>query len=278
MNFKKTALKVSFISLLTLLVSENAYASRSSVSIMTPRNTVNISKDYTYGYSYLPGNALDVYETPNRKIGWIINYDLLDKNLLRPVSVAYVTYIPQGVRDCIYNFNQNLREVNNTVNNILVARPVDSSISVGRFLINSTIGIAGCFDVATHMGLERKRMSFDTVLGKWGVDQGAYLNIPFYGVSTYREMIGNTVDVLYFPYSTFQTWAKAILWVTSGVDERSRLLDHDDQVTNSLDPYIMTRDFYLMYAESLVNEKIKDGATNQENTEDLDSYMNEIDE
>ena len=74
------------------------------------------------------------------------------------------------------------------------------------------------------------------------------------------------------------TWAKAILWVTSGVDERSRLLDHDDQVTNSLDPYIMTRDFYLMYAESLVNEKIKDGATNQENTEDLDSYMNEIDE
>ena len=152
MNFKKTALKVSFISLLTLLVSENAYASRSSVSIMTPRNTVKISKDYTYGYSYLPGNALDVYETPNRKIGWIINYDLLDKNLLRPVSVAYVTYIPQGVRDCIYNFNQNLREVNNTVNNILVARPVDSSISVGRFLINSTIGIAGCFDVATHMG------------------------------------------------------------------------------------------------------------------------------
>ena len=263
---------------LGFLFSSNAYAARSSVSIMTPRNTVHIDKDYTYGFAYLSGNALDVYETPNRKIGWKVNYEYLDKYMLRPVAVAYAAYIPVWMQDCIYNLNQNIREVNNTVNNLLVGRPVDSSISLGRFALNSTVGILGCFDVAKHIGLERKRMSFNTVLGKYGVDQGGYIVLPFYGVGTYRSIVGDTVDNLYFPIVVFPYWLDVVLWASKTIDARSRLLDQDEILTNSLDPYNQFRDFYLMYAEGLVN----DGkVTNQEPEkldENLDDYLDEINE
>lgn len=257
-----------------------AEASRSSVSVMSPRNTIQVDKDYSYGYRYLPGNALDVYERGNRSIGWTVNYEFLDKHLLRPVAVVYVNWVPEGVRTCISNFHQNLREVNNTVNNLLVARPLDSSVSVGRFVINSTIGIAGCFDVAQHIGLERQRMTFSTVLGKWGVEQGAYIVIPGYGVTTHRNLIGSMVDTMYFPFTYFPLWADAIFWVVNGVDSRSRLLKTDEVVSNSLDPYVQTRDFYLMYEESLVTGKDQGTVRGEiKNTDvNLDEYLDEIDE
>lgn len=258
-----------------LVFGSDAYAARSSVSLMSPRNTIHIDKNYSYGYSYLSGNALDVYETPNRKIGWTVNYDFLDKNFLRPVSIAYVNYIPEPVRHCIYNFNQNLREVNNTVNNLIALEPIDSSISVGRFVINSTIGIAGCFDVAAHMNLERKRMTLSTALGKWGVDQGAYVVLPFYGVGTYRSVIGDTIDTLYFPFTYFPWYIDIAFWATNGVDSRSRVLNQDDVLINALDPYSQARDFYLMYEAAKVDGEQK---VTTEDTSDVDSYLDEIDE
>lgn len=254
----------------------DAQAAKSSVNIMSPRNTVKVSKDYTYGYNYLPGDALDVYETANRRIGWTINYDYLDTYFLRPVSVAYVDYIPEGIRTCLHNIEQNIREPNNIVNNALAGEFKDSGISTLRFVINSTVGICGCFDVAQYLELERKRMTFSTTLGKWGVKQGGYLNVPFLGVYTYRDVFGSIVDVLYYPYNHIPLWGKIGLWAHSGVDKRSALLDQDDVLRNSVDPYIQARDFYLMYQESLVSGK-EAMASQPENTEDLDQYMDEID-
>lgn len=258
-------------------LSEGAWASRSSVGIMSPRNVVNVDKDYTYGYTYLPGDALDVYETPNRRIGWTVNYDYLDKNLLRPVSVAYVDYVPEVIRVCLSNAHQNLREVNNTVNSLLVARPLDSGTSALRFGINSTVGLLGCIDVAKYMGLERKRMSMDTVLGKWGVDQGAYVVIPGLGIGTYRSYIGSAVDTLYFPFTYFPLWVDGILWGFNAVDSRAATLDHDEVLRNSLDPYSQARDFYLMYQEGLVSGTDATSSVD-ENDENLEQYMDEIDE
>ena len=172
-----------FILTLFLVISVfsvNAHAARSSVSIMTPRNTVKhlSEENYSYGYTYLPGDALDSYETIYRKVSWPVNYDFLDKRLLRPISVVYVDYVPQCVRNCVSNILSNLREPNNVINNMLVARPLDSGISLSRFAINSTIGVLGCFDVAESFSLENKKMTFGTVLGKWGVQQGGYLVLP----------------------------------------------------------------------------------------------------
>lgn len=260
-----------------------AEAGHSSMSGMSPRNTIKVDKDYAYGYSYLPGDALDVYQTANRDVGWTVNYEFLDKNFLRPVSVVYVNWVPQVVRDCTYNFHQNLREVNNTVNNLLVARPLDSGISASRLAINTTIGVAGCFDVAGAWGLERRRMTFSTVLGKWGVEQGGYIVFPGYGIATYRSLIGSTVDIAYFPFNYFPIWLDAIFWVSNGLESRSRLLKTDEVVANSLDPYIQTRDFYLMYEQSLVSGKTEgktqDSATEKTNSDEmLNDYLDEIDE
>ncbi len=269
--------KGTLLSALLVGCISTAHAARSSVNIMSPRNTVNIAKDYTYGYSYLPGDALDVYETPNRKIGWRVNYDFLDQHLLRPVAIAYIDYVPQGVRDCIYNVNQNLREVNNTVNNMLIWEPAHSGISLTRFVINSSIGIGGCFDVAGKMGLDRHRMTFSTVLGKWGVDQGPYMVVPFYGVGTARSLFGDTFDTSYFPYTFFPYWARLIFWATNGIESRAQLVEQEEVLTNSLDPYIQARDFYLMYQEGLVSGN--DGVTeNPEDNKELEKYLDEIDE
>ena len=258
-----------------------AEAAHSSVNIMSPRNTVKISRDYTYGYQYLPGDALDVYETANRNIGWKVNYEFLDRHFLRPVSVAYRDWIPEAVRTCLYNVHQNLREVNNTVNNALVGEFADSGISAGRFVINSTVGLCGCFDVARHISLERKRMTMSTVLGRWGVDQGPYLNIPILGVGSLRGYIGDTIDTLYFPFTYFPWWADVGFWALNGVDSRSRLLDQDDIVANSLDPYIQTRDFYLMYQENLVTGQTaaasEVGKVSEMTPAELDDYLEEID-
>ncbi len=278
---KKTISTLLLLGSISFLYSNAAEASHSSVNIMSPRSTVNVSKDYTYGYQYLPGDTLDVYETANREIGWKVNYEFLDKNFLRPVSVAYRDWVPEAIRTCLYNINQNLREVNNTVNNALVGEFADSGISAGRFLINSTIGLCGCFDVAQYINLERKRMTMSTVLGKWGVDQGAYVSIPFLGVGTYRSYIGDTIDTIYFPFSYFPFWASVGFWALNGVDSRSRLLDQDEVVANSLDPYVQTRDFYLMYEQNLVAKGSAPSATSSETSKEqvnLDEYLDEIDE
>ena len=279
---KKMLPALAAVILVSGLGCSEAEAAHSSVNIMSPRNTVKISRDYTYGYQYLPGDALDVYETANRNIGWKINYDYLDRHFLRPVSVAYRDWVPETVRNCFYNIHQNLREVNNTVNNALVGEFADSGISVGRFVINSTVGLCGCFDVAKHISLERKRMTMSTVLGRWGVDQGPYLTVPILGVGSLRGYIGDTIDTLYFPFTYFPWWADVGFWALNGVDSRSRLLDQDDIVANSLDPYVQTRDFYLMYQENLVTGKTEvsseAGKVSEMTPAELNDYLEEIDE
>ncbi|MGN1393061.1 MAG: VacJ family lipoprotein [Succinivibrionaceae bacterium] len=276
MNFSKLKKSCLFVFLVIgLCANTEALASKSSVSVMSPRNTIKINKDYTYGYSYLAGDALDVYETSNREIGWKINYEFLDAHFLRPVAVSYVTYIPEGIRICFRNIRDNIHEPNNIVNNALVGRFGSSAISTGRFVVNSTIGLLGCFDVASHLNMTPQKMTFGTVLGKWGMQEGAILNIPFAGVYTYREIIGSTVDILYYPYNQFPLWLSIILWGHGGIDSRAQLLDQDDMLRNSIDPYSQVRDFYLMYKEGLVNDDSKDVQIQE--TQDLEEYMDEID-
>ena len=272
-----------FILTLFLVISVfsvNAHAARSSVSIMTPRNTVKhlSEENYSYGYTYLPGDALDAYETIYRKVSWPVNYDFLDKRLLRPISVVYVDYVPQCVRNCVSNILSNLREPNNVINNMLVARPLDSGISLSRFAINSTIGVLGCFDVAESFSLENKKMTFGTVLGKWGVQQGGYLVIPGLGVTTYREYIGTYIDDMMFLHHFIPWWQIAILAGIEAVDTRSEMLQYDDLLSNSLDPYSQMRDFYLLNAEKQVSGKIEMAPVEEATPEDLESFMDEIDE
>ena len=221
------------------------------------------------------GGSSDPFEPVNRA-SWKFNYNYLDKYALRPVVHGYVAWVPQPLRNGMGNFVHNFDEPGNTINNLLVGRVLDSGRSVLRFALNSTVGLLGFIDVADGMGLEPRPMSMNTVLGKATVNQGPYFMIPIYGPTTLRGAIGDTVDGLYFPYAQMSWGMRAGHWVLDGLDSRSRIVDQEAVLDNSLDPYLSAKDFYLQYQEGLVQDG-RSAAKEQNSDEELNKYMDEID-
>lgn len=270
-TFKAWALAVAGVALLS--VGSQAYAAHGSYNPMMPRqlSATSAQADYSYGFSILAGNAIDTLEPANRAM-WYLNYDLFDRYLLRPIAHGYAK-LPQGVQDGVGNFLSNIDEVNNIPNNLLVG-DVDGSLrSVGRFIVNSTIGILGFFDVATAIGLNHTPMPMEVVLGKAGVDQGPFLMIPAYGPTTARDIHGAVIDGLPF-YAI--SWPVTIAhWAVSGIHNRAQLIPQEGVVDNALDPYIQTRDVFLMYDENAINP-VEEGEVEAEDNFDA-ALLEEID-
>ena len=257
----------------TVGLTTEAQAAHGAYNPMMPRQLSEkaASADYTYGYSVLSGHAIDTLEGPNRYM-WYLNYDILDKYILRPVSHGYA-YLPQGVQNSVGNFFNNLDEINNVPNNLLVGEFASSGTSLVRLAINSTIGILGFFDVASYIGIKHTPMNMATVLGKGKVEQGPFMMIPAYGPTTARDLHGDIIDGLpWYAVSWPITTAK---FVIRGIHNRAQLIDQEPVLDNSIDPYIFTRDAYLMYDENKVNP-IQEGEVTD--TDDFDDeLLDEID-
>ncbi len=266
--------KWQLILAIPLALSFSAEASRSILNPMAPRviHQQAYEQDYSYGYSILQGNAIDSLETPNRVVGWTLNYEIFDRYFLRHVARGY-SQLPSGVQNSVGNFLFNLTELNNIVNNALLADAQASAISLGRFGINSTLGILGLFDVASELGLERQPMAMETVLGRAGTEQGPYLMVPLYGPATARDVHGDMADS--WPYMFVPFYVKLAQWCLSGVHTRAMLLDQEGVVDKAIDPYAATRDIYLSYNEGLVDP---DAAMRADEEPAFDeSYLDEID-
>ena len=257
----------------TVGLTTEAQAAHGAYNPMMPRQLSEkaASADYTYGYSVLSGHAIDTLEGPNRYM-WYLNYDILDKYILRPVSHGYA-YLPQGVQNSVGNFFNNLDEINNVPNNLLVGEFASSGTSLVRLAINSTIGILGFFDVASYIGIKHTPMNMATVLGKGKVEQGPFMMIPAYDPTTARDLHGDIIDGLpWYAVSWPITTAK---FVIRGIHNRAQLIDQEPVLDNSIDPYIFTRDAYLMYDENKVNP-IQEGEVTD--TDDFDDeFLDEID-
>ena len=257
----------------TVDLTTEAQAAHGAYNPMMPRQLSEkaASADYTYGYSVLSGHTIDTLEGPNRYM-WYLNYDILDKYILRPVSHGYA-YLPQGVQNSVGNFFNNLDEINNVPNNLLVGEFASSGTSLVRLAINSTIGILGFFDVASYIGIKHTPMNMATVLGKGKVEQGPFMMIPAYGPTTARDLHGDIIDGLpWYAVSWPITTAK---FVIRGIHNRAQLIDQEPVLDNSIDPYIFTRDAYLMYDENKVNP-IQEGEVTD--TDDFDDeLLDEID-
>ena len=193
-----------------------------------------------------PGsNPADPWESFNRKI-FSFN-EGLDQAVVRPVAVTYKTYTPELIQTGVSNFFGNLRDLWSAVNSALQAKPGDALENTGRFLINTTVGIYGVFDVATHLGLQRHTEDLGQTLGRWGVGTGPYLVLPFFGPSNVRDGLGLTVD----SQASLINQVSGIperntLYVTRVVDVRAKLLNLTDEVDKvALDKYSFTRDAYL---------------------------------
>lgn len=196
-----------------------------------------------------PADPLEVY---NRHV-FEFN-ERLDQYLLRPVAEGYVKVVPEPVRDCVGNVFRNLGDVGNALNNLLQGKVLEASSDLCRVAINSTIGLLGCFDVATRVGLTRSNEDFGQTLGRWGLGSGPYFVLPLLGPSTIRDTVGRAVDTYADPIS-YPDSARAVwgAWALRVIDTRAGLLQAGRIVEGAaLDKYLFIRDAYLQRRRNLV--------------------------
>jgi phospholipid-binding lipoprotein MlaA len=159
-------------------------------------------------------DAYDPLEDFNRVMYNFNSY--FDKYIFLPVVSGYEFVTPDYIEDRISNFFDNLRELKTLVNSVLQLKGEETGITCGRFIANSTIGLAGFYDPATYFGWIRQKEDFGQTLGVWGVGPGPYLVLPIFGPSSFRDGSGFLVD------SAFRTlvWDAAM----DDVDGKSTIL------------------------------------------------------
>ena len=204
----------------------------------------------------------DCFETVNRGI-FAFNQGL-DKIFFKPIAKGY-RYLPKPIRSGTGNALSNLSNVVTIPNNILQGQIKDAGINTLRFTINSTLGIAGIFDVASYYGLNKlDKEDYGQTLGTWGVKEGCYFVLPVLGPTTVRDSLGSMVnfsggdawynvtisnDTRYFENSDYY-YSR----LTSGIDFRAKNIEAFNSLEkNSLDLYASVRSLYLQDR----NRKIK---------------------
>ncbi|MFC6634802.1 VacJ family lipoprotein [Microbulbifer taiwanensis] len=196
--------------------------------------------------------ARDPWEGFNRAV-FRFN-DSADRWVLKPVATSYRQITPIFMQHGISNFFGNLREVTNTFNSALQGKWGQAGNDAGRFLVNSTVGVAGLFDVAEHMGLDPSDgEDFGQTLAVWGVPSGPYLVLPFMGPSTARDIPGEVVDWYTNPLTYVDHDAtRYALKFTDLVQTRASLLKAETLLQG--DRYVLLRDAYLQRREYLIND------------------------
>lgn len=226
------------------------------------------------GYS----DPRDPIEGFNR-VMWDFNYEVLDEYILRPAAVAYVDYVPSPARTGLLNAALNLEEPSNTVNNLLQGKVGGSLTSLGRFALNSTVGIFGLFDVASEIGLEREEEEFGEVLGKYGVGTGAFLMLPALGPTDIRSAVGDVVDSSYFPLQDLTFYVAALRFGIKALDARAELIEQEANLEQSLDPYAFVKNAYFQNLEF----KVTDGQSPEPDTlqieeeeDDFEDFLDDL--
>jgi phospholipid-binding lipoprotein MlaA len=195
----------------------------------------------------------DPWESWNRGV-YKVN-DKLDRAVLSPVARGYVKVVPKLIRTGIRNFFTNLNTTTVLINDALQGKFLASANDLGRFVMNSTIGIGGLFDPASAAGLEKNDEDFGQTLGKWGVHSGPFLELPLFGPSDVRDAPARVVDGYTNPQAYIHNIEiKYPLYGLYFIDTREGLLYLDDTLKNVYDPYAFIRDAYLQRRAYLISD------------------------
>lgn len=180
----------------------------------------------------------------------------LEVALIKPASIFYQVFVPPGMRTAIGNFLDNLKTPVVLANDILQGEPTRAMQTTQRFLINSTVGLAGFLDVAEDMGIPAHDEDFGQTMGVWGVGEMFYLVLPVFGPSNPRDAVGKLfVDGYFDPLSMWATNTgrdeiNNTRMLLGGVDEYSGLMDELDQIKKtSIDYYAALRSMYRQKRE-----------------------------
>ncbi|MFM8152710.1 MAG: VacJ family lipoprotein, partial [Polynucleobacter victoriensis] len=190
---------------------------------------------------------IDPFESINRAV-FTFNENA-DEYVIKPAAEAYQFVLPEFVRTGVTNFFSNIGDIFVAVNNLLQGKPGNAANDIGRFLVNSTIGILGLFDVATEAGLEKNKEDFGQTLGVWGVPSGPYVVLPLFGPSSIRDTAGLVVDIktdFILNSNQLNHDQKVGSTVLRVVNQRANLLNASQLLEDAaFDKYSFLRDSYL---------------------------------
>jgi phospholipid-binding lipoprotein MlaA len=196
----------------------------------------------------------DPWEAYNRKVH---NFNMgLDRYALRPLATGYDAVMPEAPKRGVRNFFRNLKYPVTFINLVLQGKFVESMDATARFLVNSTVGLGGFFDVASKAGLPQHDEDFGQTLGVWGWKDSRYLVMPLIGPYTVRDLVGRSFYGAAHPVSYMVREHNAYYLVAIDlITLRAQLLPFDEQLKAASDPYALVRDVYLQNREF----KIYDG-------------------
>ncbi|HXH55587.1 MAG TPA: VacJ family lipoprotein [Gammaproteobacteria bacterium] len=178
----------------------------------------------------------------------------VDRLLIKPVSRAYEAIIPNPIQTMVGNFFQNLSEIPNIGNDILQGDFRHAQQDTARFLVNSTWGLGGLFDVAGKKGLEKHHQDFGLTLAKWGYTESSYLVLPLLGPSTVRDGLGLGVTYTMTLQSHLKsTSLRNYLLALQYIHTRASLLKVEPLIGESVDEYVFIRDAYLQRRKYLIS-------------------------
>jgi len=198
-----------------------------------------------------PANV-DPWESFNRSM-FRFN-DKMDEAVIKPVARGYKKVVPSGIRRGVGNVFLNLNEPTTIVNDLLQGKGNQAAHDFMRFVVNSTFGLLGWFDLATPMGMERHEEDFGQTFSVWGISHGPYLVLPLLGPSTLSDGIGLVPSTLYTDprYYAGNTASTYAIVGFNAIDTRARLLGASKVEALQLDPYVFRRETYLQRRERLV--------------------------
>jgi phospholipid-binding lipoprotein MlaA len=212
--------------------------------------------------------AYDPWEKFNRKVHAFNN--VVDRAVARPLARAYVAAVPRPVRLGVGNFFDNLRQPLTMVNQLLQGRPRDATQTFGRFLLNSTVGIGGIFDPASDLKMKRRSEDFGQTLGTWGWKRSRYVELPFFGPRTVRDVLGLAGDMPLSPTRYVEDdKTRIFLQGLNLVDTRAQLLSLDSLREGAVDDYALVRDSWLQRR----NYQIESHRTPKQTEEELPEYL-----
>jgi len=197
----------------------------------------------------------DPLEPINRTIFSFNN--LADKIILEPTAKGYKK-LPSPIQSGISNFLGNLRLPLVALNQLLQGQGKNAVESSGRFVVNSTAGFFGIFDVADKIGLEKKQEDFGQTLAKWGVGDGFYLVVPIFGPSNVRDVAGMVLTSVTDPINAYavsenEAWILPVKTAINAIDQRSQIIDEVNALrNNSLDYYAAVRSSYYQNRKAAI--------------------------
>jgi phospholipid-binding lipoprotein MlaA len=253
-NFSPLLIAVIFLLPLPALSKSNSIET-SKVSAKLATNFENEDEFESYETKDASSEIYDPLEKYNRKI-YVFN-DAFDRYFLEYVAQFYRVGVPRSARMSIRNFVTNITLPFSAINSLLQGKVDNSLATFSSFLINSTIGIGGIFDVAGNKNIRYRSEDLGQTLGHYGLNSGAYLVIPFLGPSSTRDLSGwsaekviSPLGINYFKIAEESNLTNGTfrfsLTLASGIDTRESLLDIIDDVRkDSFDPYATIRSAYL---------------------------------